>query len=146
VKRPWRELFDVIVAGDVLEHLPRPEELLGELRPLLAPGGTLLVSVPNVANVTVRAALLFGRFPYAERGILDRTHLRFYTRASARALLEGAGYRVVFAAATAMPFELALPALGRPPLSGAVRGGASLLARALPTLFGYQFVFEVTPA
>ena len=46
-----------------------------------APGGTLFVSLPNVANVTVRAALAAGRFPYADRGILDRTHLRFYTRA-----------------------------------------------------------------
>ena len=90
----WDAPFDVVVCGDVLEHLPRPEALLGRIREWLAPGGTLLVSLPNVANVTVRAALLLGQFPYADRGILDRTHLRFYTRRSARRLLEDAGFRV----------------------------------------------------
>lgn len=142
ISRPWKEPFDVIVAGDVLEHLPRPGELLSAIRPLLKPDGTLLVSLPNVANVTVRAALLAGRFPYADRGILDRTHLRFYTRASARALLADAGFRVVWETASAMPVELAVPALSRPPLVGPVRSGARLLSAAWPTLFGYQFVFE----
>lgn len=146
ISRPWREPFDVVVAGDVLEHLPRPGDLLAALKPLLKAGGTLLVSLPNVANVTVRTALLAGRFPYADRGILDRTHLRFYTRASARGLLADAGFRVDRETATAMPVELALPALGKPPLAGPVRAGARLLAAAWPTLFGYQFVFEASPA
>jgi SAM-dependent methyltransferase len=145
ISTPWKEPFDVIVAGDVLEHLARPGDLLSALKPLLKPGGTLLVSLPNVANVTVRAALLAGRFPYADRGILDRTHLRFYTRAGARALLEHSGFRIGWETATAMPFELALPALGTPPLAGPVRAGARLLAAAWPTLFGYQFVFEAAP-
>ncbi len=146
ISRPWKEPFDVVVAGDVLEHLPRPEDLLSALKPLLAPGGTLLVSLPNVANVTVRAALLAGRFPYADRGILDRTHLRFYTRASARGLLAAAGFQVRWETATAMPVELAIPALGRPPIAAPVRGAARLLAAGWPTLFGYQFVFEASPA
>jgi 2-polyprenyl-3-methyl-5-hydroxy-6-metoxy-1,4-benzoquinol methylase len=90
---PWRERFDVIVAGDILEHLPRPERLLALLAPLLARDGVLMLSLPNVANITVRASLAAGRFAYADRGLLDRTHLRFYTRASARALLAGAGFR-----------------------------------------------------
>ena len=146
ISRPWKEPFDIIVAGDVLEHLQRPEDLLSALKPLLKSGGTLLVSLPNVANVTVRAALLAGRFPYADRGILDRTHVRFYTRSSARGLLEGSGLRIGWETATAMPVELALPALGTPPLAGPVRSGARLLAAAWPTLFGYQFVFEAAPA
>ena len=146
VSRPWKEPFDVIVAGDVLEHLPRPEVLLGFLRRLLKPDGVLLLSLPNVANVTVRLGLLAGRFDYASRGILDETHLRFFTRRTGRALLESAGYRVVRVEATAMPVELALPALGRPPLAPLARGGALLSARLWPTLFGYQFVFEAVPA
>jgi SAM-dependent methyltransferase len=145
ISGPWREPFDVIVAGDVLEHLPRPGDLLSALRPLLKSGGTLLVSLPNVANVTVRLGLLFGRFTYAPRGILDRTHLRFFTRSSARALLAGAGFRITGEAATAMPVELAVPALSRPPLAAPVRGAARALAAVWPTLFGYQFVFEATP-
>jgi 2-polyprenyl-3-methyl-5-hydroxy-6-metoxy-1,4-benzoquinol methylase len=139
---PWKQPFDAVVCGDVLEHLARPEELLARIREWLRPGGTLWVSVPNVANVTVRAALLTGRFPYAERGILDRTHLRFYTRRTARELVEGAGFRIRRRAATAMPLELAVPALGRPPLRGPVRAAASAAARVWPTLFGYQVVIE----
>jgi len=146
ISGPWKEPFDVVVAGDVLEHLPRPGELLSAIKPLLKSDGTLLVSLPNVANVTVRAALLAGRFPYADRGILDSTHLRFYTRASARALLAGAGFRIGWETATAMPVELAVPALSRPPLAGPVRSGARFLSAAWPTLFGYQFVFEAGPA
>ena len=138
----WNAPFDVVVCADVLEHLPRPEILLEKIAGWLAPGGTLLVSLPNVANVSVRAALLIGRFPYADRGILDRTHLRFYTRRSGRALLESAGFRVLGSEPTAMPYEMAWPFLGHPPWTGPVRAVASGSARLLPTLFGYQFVFE----
>ncbi len=143
---PWRLPFDVVVAGDILEHLPQPEQALEQIRGLLVPGGLLLASLPNAANVTVRLALLAGRFPYADRGILDRTHLRFYTRRSGRELLERSGFAVRRVEATAMPVELALPALGRPPFAGAVRASAALLSRLKPTLFGYQFVYEAVPA
>jgi len=146
ISRPWKEPFDVIVAGDVLEHLPRPEVLLDSLRRLLKPDGVLLLSLPNVANVTVRLGLLFGRFHYAPRGILDRTHLRFFTRATGRALLEESGYRVLSVDTTAMPIELAFPALGRPPFVGLARAASLVSARLWPTLFGYQFVYEARPA
>jgi predicted TPR repeat methyltransferase len=138
----WPAPFDVVVCADVLEHLVEPERLLERIAAWLAPGGTLFVSLPNVANVTIRAALLLGRFSYAERGILDRTHVRFFTRETGRSLLERAGFRVVSTRPTAMPYELALPSLGRAPWGGAVRGFASGSARLIPTLFGYQFVFE----
>jgi predicted TPR repeat methyltransferase len=138
----WDRPFDAVVCADVLEHLPRPETLLERIRAWLGPRGTLLVSLPNIANITVRCALLLGRFPYADRGILDRTHLRFYTRRSAKELIEAGGFRVRSVEATAMPCELAMPALGRPPLSGPVRVIASGSARLWPTLFGYQFVIE----
>ena len=147
ISGPWKEPFDVIVAGDVLEHLPRPEDLLAALKPLLKSGGTLLVSLPNVANVTVRAVA--PRRPVPVRATAASSTAR--TCASTRAprlarLLEGSGFRIGWQTATAMPVELALPALGSPPLAGLVRAGARLLAGAWPTLFGYQFVFEAAPA
>jgi SAM-dependent methyltransferase len=140
------EPFDVVVAGDILEHLEDPGRALTLLRRLVRPRGVLLVSLPNVANITVRLSLLFGRFDYDPRGILDATHLRFFTRRTGRTLLEAHGFRTTSVTATAMPVELAVPALGRPPLAPAVRGGALLLARVWPTLFGYQFVWEAVPA
>ena len=137
---PWNRPFDVVVCADVLEHLPRPEDLLGRISGWLRPGGLLLVSLPNVANITVRAALLAGRFPYADRGILDRTHLRFYTRSSARALIESAAFLVRDIQATAMPYELAARFLRQAPLRGPVRAFASLTSRLWPAMFGYQIV------
>lgn len=138
----WDAPFDAVVCADVLEHLPRPEELLDRIRGWLRAAGTLLVSVPNVANLTVRAALLAGRFPYADRGILDRTHLRFFTRRTASDLVAGAGFAIRAVEATAMPYELAAPFLGRAPWRGPVRAFAGASARVWPTLFGYQVVLE----
>jgi SAM-dependent methyltransferase len=88
------EHFDAIVFADVLEHLPDPiGTLRGYLR-FLAPGGVVLVSVPNVAVWNVRASLLLGRFSYTSTGTLDRTHLRFFTRASLIRALTEAGLRM----------------------------------------------------
>jgi methionine biosynthesis protein MetW len=86
--------FDAILAADVLEHLTRPLPLLARLTPLLRPGGTLVVSLPNIGHLTTRLGLLAGRFEYTETGILDRTHVRLYTFKTARALLAEAGFRV----------------------------------------------------
>jgi predicted TPR repeat methyltransferase len=138
----WSTPFDAIVCADILEHLARPEELLSRIRGWLRDGGTLMVSLPNVANVTVRAAIFFGRFDYNERGILDRTHLRFYTRRTATDLIAAAGFDVRETEATAMPHELAVPILGKAPWRGPARALSRASARIWPTLFGYQFVIE----
>jgi hypothetical protein len=87
--------FDVIVAADVLEHLKDPEAVLRRLRPFLAPGGYLVASIPNVTHGSVRLALLSGTFPYAETGLLDRTHLRFYDRASMSEMLSAGSFSPV---------------------------------------------------
>lgn len=138
----WDRPFDVVVCADVLEHLANPEAMLARIHDWLHPEGVFLASLPNIANVSIRTALLFGRFRYTDRGILDRSHLSFYTRSSARRLLEDSGFRVTSVEPTAMPYELAVPALSSAPLVGAVRSFAQGSARIWPTLFGYQFVFE----
>lgn len=73
------ERFDVIVAADVLEHLVDPWRCLEKARKLLAPEGYLVISIPNVAHNGLLGAILSGSFPYRERGLLDRTHVRFFT-------------------------------------------------------------------
>lgn len=83
--------FDVVVFGDVLEHLRDPLPVLRASRDLLAPGGYVVISLPNVAHGAVRLSLLLGRFDYRPLGLLDRTHLRFFTRDNLTALLRDAG-------------------------------------------------------
>ena len=74
--------YDFIVCADVLEHLSRPEQVLAACRQLLQPEGRLLISVPNAGYTGLIAELLEGEFLYREEGLLDRTHLRFFTRRS----------------------------------------------------------------
>ncbi|MCW2995740.1 MAG: class SAM-dependent methyltransferase [Conexibacter sp.] len=124
---------DVIVCADVLEHLRDPWAVLAWLRTLLAPGGRALISVPNIAHWTARRALVRGRFDYADFGLFDRTHLRFFTRTSARELATGAGFaidRERFSDAP-LPLESRLPALNH------VRAAC---VRRAPALFALQVV------
>jgi 2-polyprenyl-3-methyl-5-hydroxy-6-metoxy-1,4-benzoquinol methylase len=87
--------FDVIIFADVLEHLPWPIGILRGYLDLLKDGGGVIVSLPNVGLWSVRLSLLLGRFRYEETGVLDRTHLRFFTRHSAREMIEQAGLKIV---------------------------------------------------
>ena len=86
--------FDVVLCADVLEHLREPERGLRLVRPHLAPGATVVVSLPNVAHFSVRVPLLLGRFEYGPSGILDRTHVRLYTFRTARQLVTSCGFDV----------------------------------------------------
>lgn len=97
------ERFDVAICADILEHLRNPAHLLREIKDVLAPDGYLLASIPNIAHGAVRLALLAGDFDYQEFGILDDTHVRFYTFKTAVALLEDAGYRIAAISRTTAP-------------------------------------------
>lgn len=132
----------VVVCADLLEHLPDPEAALGRLVRLQPNGALFLVSVPNVANLWVRLGLLLGRFDYAERGILDRTHLRFFTRRSLLALLHGAGLHVRRVQVTPLPLNLAHPFFERSALGRLAHRGLAWISQAFPTLLGYQFIVE----
>jgi SAM-dependent methyltransferase len=84
--------FDTILACDVLEHLRQPEQVLKALAGLLQPMGSVIISLPNIAYAGVAAALRAGMFDYADKGLLDRTHLRFFTRRSIEQLLMDCGW------------------------------------------------------
>ncbi|ODU47213.1 MAG: hypothetical protein ABS92_08785 [Thiobacillus sp. SCN 63-374] len=83
--------YDFIVLADVVEHMANPEPILRGLKSLLTPGGSVIVSTPNVAFASVRLALLNGCFDYVDSGILERTHLRFYTLKTLKLLFVAAG-------------------------------------------------------
>jgi 2-polyprenyl-3-methyl-5-hydroxy-6-metoxy-1,4-benzoquinol methylase len=135
---------DCVVFADVLEHLVDPWGVLRAWRGRLAEGGTLVASVPNVACREVVSGLLRGEWRYGNSGILDRTHLRFFTRSTALELVAGAGFRVRSVRPVVhMPVGGALGrALARwavrsgagEPVSGARPGGPGRLARDLVTM------------
>jgi SAM-dependent methyltransferase len=140
--------FDVILAADVLEHIRRPGDLLSELHPVLAPGGSLIASVPNFAHWYPRIRVALGRFDYDRRGILDADHVRFFTRRSFERLVRGHGFSVARRDATGLPLEVA--ERGGYESDRGARSFGSVIERmdraavALrPQLFGYQFLYEL---
>jgi glycosyltransferase involved in cell wall biosynthesis len=137
--------FDRILLVDTLEHLRDARRLLRDLPAMLAERGLVIASVPNTVNITVRLLILFGVFRYSGRGILDWSHLRFFTRRTATELLERCGYRVVARHYTIIPVERLLP-LG--PENKLVRFLSKVLrvaTRLLPGLLAYEIVLVAEP-
>ena len=139
--------FDMIIFSDVLEHVPAPASLLDLAKTGLAPGGVIVASVPNVAHWSVRLMLLFGRFDYRPSGIMDATHLRWFTRKTIQGLFEYSGMRVLDVSPSAGAWMRAyhiwpLRFMPKAMRMSVVRG----LARLLPRLFGYQMVVRATVA
>ena len=137
--------FDAIVFGDVLEHLRNPRSVLEQLSKLLKPGGRILISLPNVANIWVRLNLLFGRFNYTRVGIFDESHLRFFTLKTAKELAADAGLDVISASATPIPLPLILPATSKGRAFSFLHVLNWGLTRLRKTLLGYQFILVCRP-
>ena len=137
--------FDVIVYGDILEHLRNPMEVFRGFNRYLRPDGRVIVSLPNVAHLWVRMNLLFGRFQYANRGILDRTHLRFFTLRSFREFLRDAGLEVEEIVATPVPLLLAVPLRYHGAWLRIVHGVNAMVTRCWKTMFAFQFVAVARP-
>jgi glycosyltransferase involved in cell wall biosynthesis len=134
--------FDVIIAGDVIEHLAKPAVALREIRQRLAPRGQLLLSVPNFGHWYPRVRVALGTFGYDRRGILDDTHLRFFTRATLRRLVRQTGFDILEEAATGLPLGTVASDKAN---TSIVRRVDDALVRVRPTLFGYQHVLRLTP-
>lgn len=132
------EVYEVIVCADVLEHLRDPWSLARKLSRRLQPGGRLLLSVPNVAYLGLLVDLLRGNFRYRDVGLLDRTHLRFFTFESLRELLEEAGWHVWAAEQVALSLTDSEFRVRLESLVPALRD--ELLAR--PDALCYQWVVE----
>jgi 2-polyprenyl-3-methyl-5-hydroxy-6-metoxy-1,4-benzoquinol methylase len=133
--------YRTVVCADVLEHTVDPVAVLHQLRQAAAEDATFIISLPTVAHLAVRLMLLFGQFPQMERGILDRTHLHFYTRDTAEGMLRNAGLRVLRASVTGVPLDELWPRGEGRPLFNLLTRLQHMALRLAPRMFGFQWIF-----
>ena len=138
--------FDYIVFADVLEHLPNPAAIVRIAKQGLRPGGSIVLSVPNVAHWFVRGGLLWGQFDYQDSGIMDATHLRWFTRRTIREFVERLGFEVT---ALDHTVNIGLPDYNRRAPWRWLRPGlrrrlVGRLAALRPGLFGCQHIVRAT--
>jgi 2-polyprenyl-3-methyl-5-hydroxy-6-metoxy-1,4-benzoquinol methylase len=142
-QKVWDQLdrrVEAIIFGDVLEHTADPVRVLKLAQDHLTDDGIVIISMPNIAHLRIRLRLLRGHFDYEEWGIMDRTHLRFFTFDSARKMLADAGFEVLHLEPIfAFPSPTDLPTLSRIGLAAKARV-RSLLARLRPTLVAKQMI------
>ena len=122
--------YSAIFFGDVIEHVRNAQELLEEAASLLEPGGRIVVSTPNFVHIKNRLRVLFGSFEYRDAGLLDRTHVHFYTRKTLFDLLGATGYTVDRIDYTTGVMDL----------SSFAHRALHVCARIHPNLFAYQFI------
>lgn len=135
------ETYDILLILDVLEHLNDPLFVLKNIRRLLVDDGYLIASVPNIANWRMRLSLLMGRFEYQEAGLLDKSHLRFFTLKSLKEMFNEAGYRIVN-----LDFTLGGPPTVLGDISGPGKGFLKIFSKRIfhfsPGLFANQFIIK----
>jgi SAM-dependent methyltransferase len=130
--------YDLVVMSHVLEHLVHPEFLLSNIKAVMAPDARIAVALPNVLFCTQRLRFLLGRFQYTETGIMDETHLRFYTYLTGEALLTKQGYTVLNKRVQgAFPFHSLRSVLPRPFTAFVDRW----VSGHFPNLFGFQSLY-----
>ena len=135
--------YDVVIAADVVEHVRDPDALLADLASRMAPAGMILASVPNFGHWYPRFRTAAGLFDYDQRGILDRTHMRFFTRRSFRRTVAHTGLTTTAERYAGLPLDV----LG---VDGVVGRTATVIDRMItrvwPTMFAYQFVVRLHAA
>ncbi len=140
ISLPEDEKFDYIILADVLEHLRNAQYLLSECKKYLAQEGKIILSTGNIALWVMRLSLLFGKFNYGRRGILDETHVRLYTLNSFVSSIKQAGLSIVSIKGSSIPFELLFPQHSK---SGYVQGITWIYSKFVnlwKSMFAYQFI------
>jgi 2-polyprenyl-3-methyl-5-hydroxy-6-metoxy-1,4-benzoquinol methylase len=139
---PANQLYDAAICSHVLEHIVEPRMLLTAIRAHLAPSGVLIVALPNLMFWKSRIRLIFGDFEYTESGLMDRTHVRWYSFVSARRLLERHGYTVTEAVAEG---GLPLGPLRRVIPKWLLARADRAACRLAPGLLGYEMLYVARP-
>jgi 2-polyprenyl-3-methyl-5-hydroxy-6-metoxy-1,4-benzoquinol methylase len=132
--------YDAIICGDVIEHLVNPEIQLSRLVQAQSDHCIFIISVPNVANIWMRLNLLLGHFDYTEKGILDKTHLHFYTKKTFIKTLNQIGLADHDLVYTPIPIDLVLARHSQSLLTTGLFSILFFFTRLWPTLFAYQMI------
>jgi len=143
LRQPATTRYDAILFGDVLEHIAEPETTLRLCHSHLAPDAIVAVSLPCITHGSIRAMLLDGRWDYAEFGLLDRTHLRFFSREGMAALMARGGFRIRRLQGTVMPIDTAAREYGMR-LSARSIAAVETLGQDDPELLVFQFVVSAS--
>jgi glycosyltransferase involved in cell wall biosynthesis len=137
------EKFDVILCLDVVEHLRSPHDFLDQLRErALQTGAEVILTTANIAFAPMRILLLFGRFEYGRRGILDLTHTQLFTFATMKRAMRTAGFDIVATEGIVVPAPFIF---GETVLSRLLLGINRLLVRLWPAMFGFQILLRAKP-
>ena len=135
-----KEYFDILIFGDIIEHLKAPEQVLHHLLKSLKPKGLVIISVPNIANIYIRLNLLLGRFNYTKKGILDRTHLHFYTLKTIKKFIRKLDLRIIKTDKTPIPLPLVFPSTAKGKLFNFIHQINYLFTKIWKKLFAFQFI------
>ena len=141
--------YDIVLCADVVEHVRDPQQLLHDAGTLISAGGSVIASVPNFGHWYPRTRVALGLFDYDRRGILDSTHVRFFTRRSFEHLIDAAGLVVTRREATGLPFDVSKrgsASEGDAAKVGLLDSVDRMSVKVRPQLFGYQFIYELKPA
>jgi glycosyltransferase involved in cell wall biosynthesis len=136
--------YDVVLLNDNLPREVDDVTFVRDAQRLVAPEGTLIVVVPNIANWFYRLSLACGRFNYGDRGILSRENLHFYTRNSIIELLKQSGLSVKSVRSSTLPFEVVFESIGKSRFIKVIDRLYALAVKVWPKLFAYQFIIEAS--
>ncbi len=131
---------DCVILADILEHLPNPQSTLDRICDSIHCGSSIILSVPNVANIWVRLNLLLGKFNYTERGILDKTHLRFFTRSTFLRMINEANLNLIDLNYTPIPLSLVHPFFSNNRIGFLISKLFNFTTKLFPTLFAFQLM------
>ena len=139
IKR-YIQFFDYIIFGDVLEHTSNPGQILRKYRQYLKPDGKIIVSMGNIAHWTIRLSILLGIFNYTKKGILDSTHLSFYTQKSLIALIIKCGYKIKKVKYAPIPLPSVFPRLAHHPWFKLINMINYYITICWKNMFTFQFI------
>lgn len=131
--------FDIIIMADIIEHL-KDQNIVKYFTRFLKKGGLMILSTANVANIYVRLKLLFGNFDYGERGIMDSTHLRFFTLKTFRKLAKEASLKIISEDFTPIPLPMVNNAFAEGNILSVFHKLNYVATKTVPKLLSFQFI------